>query len=201
MGSSLLHVLPDDLRREGERLFDLSMWCLGRDVTHAGNLLLRRGFTREGIPAGQQGTSAYSGVLPGGGTLTLWGFGALCRVRGESVYVPRNGFTPLMVDAGRMGWPVFHSASLGAPREPLTPFERSVARASVVSLAGWLAGYEEWVVALVGAGWRHECLATRGKAPVVPVELLAAAWRRWAERVESLERSVVDESFAPVAGA
>jgi hypothetical protein len=201
MGSSLLHVLPNDLRREGERLFDLSMWCLGRDVTHAGNLLLRRGFTREGIPVGQQGTSAYSGALPGGGTLTLWGFGALCRVRGESIYVPRDGFAPVLVDEGRMTWPVFHSAGLGVPREPRTPLERSAARAAVASLAGWLAGYEEWVVELVGAGWRHECLAMRRKAPAVPVELLAAAWRRLAGRVETLERSVVDESFAPVAGA
>ncbi|MGZ3461675.1 MAG: hypothetical protein ACXU86_24555, partial [Archangium sp.] len=117
MGSSLLHVLPSDLRREGERLFDLSMWCIGRDVTHTGNLLLRRGLTREGIPAGQQGTSAYSGALLGGGTLTLWGFGALCRVCGEAVYVPRDGFTPFLVDASRMAWPVFHSAGLGVPRE------------------------------------------------------------------------------------
>ncbi|QRK07724.1 hypothetical protein JQX13_48380 [Archangium violaceum] len=201
MGSSLLHALPLDVRRDGERLFEISMWCIGRDVSHTDNLLLRRGLTRERIPAGQQGTSAYSGALPGGGAFTLWGFGALCRVCGESVYVPRDGFAPFLVDEERVAWPVFQAAALGTPREPVTPGECSAARAAVASLAGWLAGYEEWVVALMGRGWRHECLAARRKAPAVPVESLAAEWRRLAERVEALERSVENESFVPFTGA
>ncbi|WNG48777.1 hypothetical protein F0U60_35180 [Archangium minus] len=201
MGSSLLHALPQDVRRDGERLFDISMWCIGRDVSHTDNLLLRRGLSRERIPAGQQGTSAYSGALPGGGALTLWGFGALCRVCGESVYVPRDGFTPFLVEEGRVAWPVFQAAALGTPREPVTPGECSAARAAVASLAEWLAGYEEWVVSLLGSGWRHECLAARRKAPAVPVEMLAAEWRRLAERVEALERPVENESFVPFTGA
>jgi hypothetical protein len=198
MGSSLLHLLPPDVRREGERLFDISMWCIGRDVTHGDNLLLRRGLTRERIPAGQRGTSAYSGALPGGGAFTLWGFGALCRVCGEAVYVPRDGFTPSLLEEGRGVWPVFHAEGLGTPREPVTPDERSAARAAVVALSGWLAGYEEWVAEVVGPGWRHECVAARRKASPVPVEKLAVEWRRLAGRVEALERPVVDESFAPV---
>ncbi|PTL78206.1 hypothetical protein [Vitiosangium sp. GDMCC 1.1324] len=202
MGSSLLQALPPDVRREGERLFDISMWCIGRDVSHADNLLMRRGFTRERIPAGRKGTSAYSGALPGGGALTLWGFGALCRVCGECVYVPRDGFAPSLVEEGRVAWPVFEAAGLGARRDPLTPRECSAARAAVVGLAGWLAGYEEWVVALMGAGWRHECVAARSrKASPVPVERLAMAWRQLAGRIEALERQVVNESFAPLAGA
>lgn len=201
MGSSLLHPLPPDVRRDGERLFEVSMWCIGRDVTHADNLLLRHGFTRERIPAGQQGTSAYSGALPGGGALTLWGFGALCRVCGESIYVPRDGFSPAVVEEERITWPVFQAAGLGSPREPVTACEHSAARAAVVTLAGWMAGYEEWVLSLMGTGWRHACLAARSKASPVPAELLAAEWRRLAGRVEALERPVVNESFAPLAGA
>ncbi|WP_257458522.1 hypothetical protein [Archangium lipolyticum] len=198
MGASLPQLLPPDVRREGERLFDVSMWCIGRDVSHVDNLLLRRGLTRERIPAGQQGTSAYSGALPGGGAFTLWGFGALCRVCGETVYVPRDGFSPSLVDEGRVVWPVFHAAGLGAAREPVTPGECSAAHTAVVALAGWLAGYEEWVVEVMGMGWRHECVAARRKAPPVPVEKLAVAWRELAGRVEALARPVVDESFAPV---
>ncbi|MFY0568837.1 hypothetical protein ACN28E_34135 [Archangium lansingense] len=201
MGSSLLHPLPPDVRRDGERLFEVSMWCIGRDVRHTDNLLLRHGFTRERIPAGQQGTSAYSGALPGGGALTLWGFGALCRVCGESIYVPRDGFTPVVVEEGRVTWPVFQAAGLGSPREPVTPCEHSASRAAVVALAGWMAGYEEWVLGLMGADWRHECLAARPKASRVPAEMLAVEWRRLAGRIEALERPVVDESFAPLAGA
>lgn len=200
MGSSLLHLLPPDVRRDGERLFNVSMWCIGRDVSHADNLLLRHGFTRERIPAGQQGTSAYSGTLPGGGALTLWGFGALCRVCGESIYVPREGFTPAVVEEGRVTWPVFQAAGLGG-REPVTPCEHSAARAAVVALAGWMAGYEEWVLALMGAGWRHECLAARPKASPVAADMLAVEWRRLAGRVEALGLPVVNESFAPLAGA
>jgi hypothetical protein len=202
MGSSLSQALPPDVRREGERLFDVSMWCIGRDVSHEGNLLLRRGLTREGIPAGQQGTSAYSGELPGGGAFTLWGFGALCHVCGEAVYVPRDGFSPALVDEARVAWPVFQASGLGgALREPATACEHQAARIAVVALADWLAGYEEWVVQSMGSGWRHECIAARRKASPVPVELLAAAWRRLAERVGALEQPVVDEASSPVSGA
>ncbi len=201
MGSFLPSTLPADVRRDGERLFEVSMWCIGRDVSHVDNLLLRRGFTRERIPAGQKGTSAYSGALPEGGALTLWGFGALCRVCGQTIYVPRDGFTPSLVDESRVMWPVFQAEALGAPREPLTPHEQSAARAAVVALAGWMAGYEEWVLGLLGLGWRHECLAARTKASPVSAESLAVEWRRLAGRIEALERSVVDESFAPFAGA
>lgn len=203
MGSSLPDVLPPEVRREGERLFEVSMWCIGRDVTHEDNLLLRRGLTRERIPAGQRGTSAYSGALSGGGALTLWGFGALCRVCGESLYVPRDGFTPSLVDEARVVWPVFQAEGLGpALREPATPGERQAAHAAVVALAGWLAGYEEWVGERMGPGWRHECLAARRKPSPIPVEQLAVAWRRLAERVEALARPVVNEvMMAPVSGA
>ncbi|HEX8434845.1 hypothetical protein [Archangium sp.] len=202
MGSFLPQALPLDMRREGERLFDVSMWCIGRDVSHEGNLLLRRGLTRERIPAGQQGTSAYSGVLPGEGAFTLWGFGALCRVCGEAVYVPRDGFSPALVDEARVAWPVFQASGLGgALHEPTAPCEHHAARVAVVALASWLAGYEEWVVETMGSGWRHECLAARRKASPVPVETLAAAWRRLAERVVALEQPVVDEASAPVFGA
>jgi hypothetical protein len=200
MGSSSLHVLPHDVRREGERLFDLSMWCLGRDVLHPDNLLLRRGLTRERLPAGQQGTSAYGSALEGGGALTLWGFGVLCRSAGGCVYVPRYGFAPVLVDARRLARPLFNAADFGVPRVPGTPEECSAARAAVVGLAGWLAGHEEWVGALLGPDWRRECIAALRKAPSVPGEGLAAAWRRFAARVEALEHSVVNASLTPLAG-
>ncbi len=200
MGSLPSQTFPRDVLREGERLFDVSLWCLGRDVGHEGNLLLRHGLVRERIPVGQQGTSAYSGVLSGGGALTLWGFGALCRLCGEAVYVPRDGFAPLLVDEAGVRWPVFQAAGLGIPRPPSSLSECQAARAAVVALARWMAGYEEWVVSLAGSSWRHECLAARRKASPVPVEALASAWGRLAERVTALS-TVVDDSSAPVAGA
>jgi len=115
--------------------------------------------------------------------------------------VPREGFRPAVVEEERVTWPVFQAGGLGGPREPVTACEHSAARAAVVALAGWMAGYEEWVWGVMGAGWRHECLAARSKASPVPAESLAVEWRRLAGRVEALERPVVNESFAPLAGA
>jgi len=201
MGSSLPCALPHELRRQGERLFDVSMWCLGRDVLHPENLLLRRGLRRERIPQGQQGTSAYSTALGEGGALTLWGFGVVCREGRDCVYVPRCGFNPVLVDEQRLARPVFNAADLGVPRLPATPGECSAARAALVVVADWLASHEEWVGALLGPEWRRECIAALKKAPSLPVEGLAAAWREWAARVEALELSVVDASLAPLAGA
>jgi hypothetical protein len=187
MGSSLSMVLPQDVRRDGERLFDVAMWCLGRDIGREDNLLLRLGFTRERKPEGQPGTSAYSGVLPEGGAFTLWGFGVLCHVCGEAIYVPREGFTPRLVDAARLVAPVFQAEGLGPLRPPATASECEAARLAVVALARGLAGYEAWVQEAVGLEWRHTCLAARRKASPVPAEALPVAWRRLAARIASLE--------------
>ena len=201
MDSSCLPLLPPPLCVEGERLLDLSLWCLGRDVCHPDNLLLCRGLTCERLPTGQRGTSAYSGMLGGGGVLTLWGFGALCRVAGQCLLVPRDGFLPVLVDPACATRSVFQAEQLGRWRAPVTPEERAAARTAVVGLAGWLAGHEEWVGARVGPQWRRECVAALRKGPRVPVEGLAEGWRRLAARVEALARPVVNDSWVPLAGA
>lgn len=198
-GSISTTVLPASVRRDGERLFELSMWLLGRDVRHGGNLLLRRGLARERLPEGLEGTSAYSVALGGGVGLTLWGFGALLRAWGESVFVSREGFSPRLVDASAVAWPVFRSADLGVLHEPRTPREYGVAREAVGLLMEWLAGHEEWVVAEEGLEYRRACVADRRKAPLVSVEALPAAWRHLASRVGALE-PVVNDFTAPAIG-
>lgn len=201
MSTALPPVLPMDLRRDAERLFDVTMWCLGKDVTcPEGNLLLRRGLTRTPRPEGQQGCSAYTFVLPGGGALTLWGFGVLCDEGDEAVYIPRDGFAPQLVDVASVEWPVFQAAGLGTPREPFTFEERRMARAAAVTLAEWLARHEEWVASTLGAPWRRACLAERRKASPVRAEELEAAWWRLATRIRALEFAVND-FMAPTVGA
>ncbi|MET0405527.1 MAG: hypothetical protein ABW123_24125 [Cystobacter sp.] len=190
MGSSSLRALPHDLRREGERLFDLSMWCLGRDVLHPDNLLLRRGLTRERLPAGRRGTSAYCSCLEGGGALTLWGFGVVWHGPAGCVYVPRHGFSPVLVEPHRLEQPLFDSAELGIPQVPGTPAECSIARGAVAGLARWMAGHEEWIESVLGLDWRRTCVAAMSKAPALPGEGLAEAWRRFAARVETLENPI-----------
>ncbi len=191
--------LPADLRRDGARLFDFSMWLLGRDVRHGDNLLLRRGFTRARLPQGLVGTSAYSVELEGGADLTVWGFGALLRAWGEAVFVSREGFSPRLVDASAVAWPVFQAEALGALREPHTPREQGATLGGLAVLSEWLAGYEEWVAAVAGLAYRRECLAERRKAPPVPVEALPMAWRHLASRVRALE-PVVNDFVSPAVG-
>jgi hypothetical protein len=201
MAMALPPALPLDLRRDAERLFDLSMWCLGQDVTCPdGNLLLRRGLIRERPPEGQQGNSVYTAALPGGGLLKLWGFGVLCDDSQEAVYIPRDGFTPRLMDVASVPWPVFRAEGLGASREPVTFEERRACRFAVMTVAEWLARHEEWVAAQVGLGWRTACFAGRRKAPPVRVEELAAAWWRIATRTRALE-FVVNDFTAPAVGA
>ena len=192
MGASSPPVLPEPLRREAAPLFDVSMWCLGRDVLHPDNLLLRRGLVREPRPPGRQGTSAYRAALGEGGALTVWGFGVVRHTGAACVYVPRSSFHPLLLDAGCLEQPVFQAEELGVPRWPTSFEECSWARCTLVALARWLALHEEWVTERLGPTWRCECLAALKKTPPLPAEGLAQAWRRWAERVETL---------TPLAGA
>ncbi|WP_224245177.1 hypothetical protein [Hyalangium gracile] len=200
MTPTLPLTLPLELRRDGERLFEISMWCLGRDVNHPeGNLLLRRGLSRERPPEGQKGGSVYTGSLPGGGVLKLWAFGALCGDSDESIYIRRDGFTPLRVDRALVRWPVFEAEALGSAQAPSTPEEQRLCRAAVVTLSEWMGGYEAWVAREVGLSWRSACFAERRKAPPVQVGELADAWWRIAARARSLD-SVVNDFTAPAVG-
>ncbi|MCP3142569.1 hypothetical protein [Pyxidicoccus xibeiensis] len=192
-------MLPCELLRDGARLFDVSMWCLGRDVLcPEGNLLARRGLVRHVRPEGVEGQSAYTVDLPGGGRLVMWGFGVLCEC-GEAVFVPRDGFTPRLLDAAP-AQPVFRAQDLGSWREPATAPERRAAREGLATLAGWLAGYEAWVVEEVGLEWRRTCVEVRRKASPVAPDTLSSAWRRLASRVRSLD-SGFNVCAAPGTGA
>ncbi|WP_163781552.1 hypothetical protein [Myxococcus vastator] len=198
-GNAMSTVLPCELRRDGDRLFDVSMWCLGRDVLcPEGNLLVRRGLVRHARPEGAEGQSPYTVGLPGSGRLTLWGFGALCEC-GEAIFVPRAGFAPVLLD-GVPGRLPFRAEELGPARLPTTGHERRALRAGLASLAGWLADHEDWVSSEVGPSWRRECFEARRKAPPVAADGLASAWRRFASRLRSLD-SGFNVCTAPVAGA
>jgi hypothetical protein len=202
MATALPPALPLELRRDAERLFDLTMWCLGRDVKHPeGNLLLRSGLTRERPPEGQQGQSVYTATLAGGGSLKLWGFGVLCEGGDAAVFIARDGFTPRLVDVASMEWPVFEAERLQAASAPLTFQEQRACRASVAVLAEWLARYEQWVADGVGLSWRSECFSERRKAPAVSPGQLAAAWWRISARVRACDFTMNDELVAPSAGA
>ncbi|WP_224361814.1 hypothetical protein [Hyalangium versicolor] len=201
MSTPLPPMLSLELRRDAERLFETTMWCLGRDVNHPeGNLLLRRGLTRERPPEGQRGSSVYSASFSGGGGVELWAFGVLCHDGGEATFIRREGFTPLLVDVSRVAWPVFEAEALGGAQPPSTDGQQRRCRAAVVTLAEWLARYEEWVVKEVGLSWRRECLAQRRKAPPVAAEELAAAWWRLSSRTRLLELALND-FIAPAVGA
>ncbi|ADO72937.1 hypothetical protein [Stigmatella aurantiaca] len=201
MATALPPLLPLELRRDAERLFDITLGCLGKDVSFpGGNLLLRRGLSRTRRPEGHKGCSAYGGVLPGRGALTMWGFGVLCSEETEAVLIAREGFSPRLVEAARVEWPVFLAEGLGPLREPVTFEEQRAARRAVVTVAEWLAGYEEWVLATLGVGWRRECLASRRKGSPVGAEELAGAWWRIATRARALEFAGNDWN-APWAGA
>ncbi len=192
-------VLPRELLLEGARLFDVSMWCLGRDVLcPEGNLLVRRGLARHARPEGVEGQSAYAVDLPGGGRLVMWGFGVLCEC-GQAVFVPREGFAPRLLDAAP-SMTVFCARELGPWREPVTEEEQREARAVLVALAGWLAGHEEWVARELGPTWRRGCLEARRKAPPVPADALASAWWRLGSRIRALNCGF-NACTAPVSGA
>ncbi|RKH57864.1 hypothetical protein [Corallococcus aberystwythensis] len=192
-------LLPCDVRRDGDRLFDVAMWCLGQDVRCPdGNVLLRHGLVREPRPPGVEGQSAYQGQLPDGGRLTLWGFGALCDACGGAIFVPRDGFVPRWVE-GACGQ-AFRVEDVGVRRDAATGPERRAARAGLALLADWLAEYEAWVARDVGLAWRRECLAARRKASPIPAQELSTAWRRLAVRVRATDASV-QHHVAPMTGA
>lgn len=176
--------------REQERhaadLLDQQLWCWARDVSRpAGNVLLGLGMCHYRPPT-PSGSPSYSGRLPEGGGVTLWGFGVFLGVPGiGGVFLRRFSFAPLYTPREEVGvaGDVDELPPLAAPSSGR---EWAAVRLLLETLASWVARYEHWIAETCGVAYRRTSLAQRGKRPSVPAEKMAQEWERLGRRCRRL---------------
>jgi hypothetical protein len=176
-------TLPLDVTRLGTELLDQQLWSWGLDVSHDhGNLLMRYGFARLRRPSRDEGSSCYQLALPGGRHLTLWGWGVLWGVEDEGgMFLRRHTFAPRLTALVTPTEPLWRLEQLPTLRVAHGPDDRALVSRAVGELAHWIANYEEWVVGVLGTGWRVDGTGKRPRRVrrrlTVRPEHYSGAWR------------------------
>lgn len=185
-----------------QRLIDLMLWNIGRDIECDGNLLLLFGFRRYRPPDPDAGSSRYH-ILVEGCEVVLWGFGMMVRRDNGSVFISRHRYVPKILDPaldggcrggrGRGGVggedviaDVWSLSDLSMLREP-EHYEYDDVRRSLSILFRLLYRYEVWVNTIKGREYRMGCLRAFG-----------ADYR--IEDITALLRSLAAQCNIPVGG-
>jgi hypothetical protein len=169
--------IPAKLLRRGCLLLNQQCWLWGQDVRRAeGNLLLAHGFERLRAKNGSSASSQYTLSLGTGRCVRLWGFGLFYGDAVQGIYLNRFEFLPRVVALDGDRW--YESSEL----QELDPAGDTVLLREVL---GWIAGYERWVLAQYGVGYREACARGWKKRPVLP-EALPVAWEELATALWAL---------------
>ncbi len=170
-------------------LLDQQLWVWGKDVyAEQGNALIRHGFTRCGCPDDQNGSTQYRRVADGL-EVRLWGFGLYWAPTDHAwgVLLRRYAAGPVVLPVERMPEHAWKAAHLPRP----LALNAGSARCALGLVAGactWIAAYECWAWATLGARHRRAVLAAWHKARIVPAGRMSAAWRRLARALRQVKR-------------
>lgn len=164
-------------RTRALRLLDLQLWCLGRDVAQANNLLLQFGFTRRRADKPEQGGSEYAWTTPNGHVLTAWGYGVhLAHPKEGGLFLKRFTFAPRWTPPGYVPHGCWHVQAWKRVRPPRTPAEADTIQQRIAELATYFAAYERWITAHTNPTYRQQVVAQWHKQAIVPADQLATAW-------------------------
>lgn len=153
-------IFTPEIERLGETLLHHQCWFFGRDILHpAGNLLIRYGFKRCGVPDGAAGSNCYRLCRAAPLEINLWGWGVFFG-NGSlgGILIKRYDFRPRLFAAGNLNVPVFKSENLPPSRVPREDLDIKTARHLTVDFIRWITDYETWVEEKCGAKWRRQCL-------------------------------------------
>lgn len=176
--------VPKYLQDEWKGLFTKQLYCMGRDIRHEDNLLLRYGFTRQRPPNPDDGSSQYS-FAEHGERVVLWGFGMLFAAGDRGLFLWRHEFEPKLVGAGALLPNIWDPDQLPRRTMPGTPEETRLMLRLLVRSTRWLEGYENWILATCGQAYRDESIRDRYSPGS---RRLDERWRALSEEFEGILR-------------
>ncbi|MEM4285406.1 MAG: hypothetical protein QW684_04285 [Candidatus Nitrosocaldus sp.] len=151
-----------------QRLIDLMLWNIGRDIECDGNLLLLFGFTRHRPPAPEKGSSRYH-IFFEGYEVVLWGFGMMVIDHdGISIFINRHRYVPKVVVLDDVQCQLISKYIVNVwslsdlhTREPRYD-EYDTVRLLILILFKLLYKYELWLNAIKGREYRAYCMKRFG---------------------------------------
>jgi len=184
--------------RLGRKLTDQQLWCLGADVRTDRSLLEELGLHYHSRPRKDAGCSRLTGRLPGGGDLSIWGFGFIASdCPHGALWLDRRNFRPCLLrdwDRQRVLWDLHE---LPPARAPQTDGEADAALFLLIQLCERMAEYERAVLDVAGLDARNRIVAQWKfhKSAIFP-EDVPSSWLRIACSARDLR-----DALRPVAEA
>lgn len=167
------------IRRLGEKLMHHQCWFFGRDIWHTnGNLLIRYGFERFGVPEGKKGGNAYRLQIDAEKELVIWGFGIFYgdkKIGG--VFIKRYDFQPFLTRKTKLKLPICQPEELPFQHSPQNEGNRSTGIFLMAEIVSQILKYEKWIDRVCGQNWRKECLCDWENAEL-SIEKIRRGWRK-----------------------
>jgi hypothetical protein len=179
--------LPPEIKKQGAKLFDQQMWCWGYDIRATeGNILLQYGFSRQRLPEGASGSSAYTLDDMHHRNVALWGFGLFYRENeDDGLFLRRFSFQPRRVLREVETLHVYESSQLGYLHLPQKDEERMATLSLFVRVMRWVSAYEQWVQTRMSSSYRQDSLQGWKKRTIPPDEIIST-WNWLADQCEQL---------------
>lgn len=179
-------VFTPEIEVLGERLLHHQCWFFGRDIFHPqGNLLIRYGFERFGVPLKQTGSNCYRFRGTDQSEINLWGWGVFYGQETGGIYIKRYDFRPRLFSFGRLKIPVFKSEHLPPSHLPREDFQIKAARSLTLGFIEWILLYEDWIEKTCGKKWRQKCLREWENAEL-PAQSIRRNWKNLTAKIEKL---------------
>lgn len=167
------------IRRLGEKLMHHQCWFFGRDIWHTdGNLLIRYGFERFGVPEGKKGGNAYLLQIDSDRQFVIWGFGIFLgdKKRG-GVFIKRYDFQPYLTKNSTLKLPISQPSELPFHHLPQTEKDITDGILLTSEIVAQILRYEKWIRRLCGKDWRKKCLQNWSNAEM-NIEQIRRGWRK-----------------------
>lgn len=150
----------------GEKILHHQLWFFGKDITHKdGNLLIRYGFERFGVPQNKTGGTSYRLTLNDTQELVLFGFGVFFGdKKSGGIFLKRYEFQPNLLKCPNLELPIWKSDLLPDRYLPRADNEIENAKLLFINLTNQILDYELWIDEICGKRWRKSCLEEWGKA-------------------------------------
>lgn len=179
-------IFTPEIKELGERLLHHQCWFFGQDIRHeSGNLLIRFGFERFGVPSEKSGSNNYRFRSTDDTEINLWGWGVFFGNEKGGILIKRYDFCPRLLKVGKLYFPVFKSENLPLNRMPRENLEIRTARKITAQFIEWVLEYETWIEGECGKYWRRKNLREWERAEF-PARNIRRNWQSLRNKIKKL---------------
>ncbi len=150
----------EQTRDLGEKVLHHQLWFFGKDIWHKdGNLLIRYGFERIGVPDGKDGTNNYRLIINDLQEIVLFGFGVFWGdKRLGGIILQRYNSSPKILNSSTLNLPIWRNELLPFCFQPTNEGDIKTAKLMFNDFCRWILQYEKWVDGVCRNSWRKNCL-------------------------------------------